>query len=103
MEIFVHRAGAEEVETGFETKDLPELLADSTNVVWVDFYVPTEAERIEADWVLENIFKFHYLTVEDARETRNQPKVEGFPDYLFFIVHGVKNETNSANFVTKQV
>ncbi len=103
MEIFVHRAGAEEVETGFEAKDLPELLADSTNVIWVDFYVPTEAERIEADWVLENIFKFHYLTVEDARETRNQPKVEGFPDYLFFIVHGVKNETNSANFVTKEL
>ena len=36
-------------------------------------------------------------------ETRNQPKVEAFPDYFYFIVHGVKNETNSANFVTKEL
>jgi len=103
MEIFVHRTGTEDVETGFEAKDLPALLADLNNIVWVDFYVPTEADRIEADWVLENVFKFHYLTIEDARETRNQPKVEAFPDYLFFIVHGVKSETNSSNFATKEL
>lgn len=103
MQIFVHRAGNPEVETDFEAKDLPNLLADPTNVIWVDFDVPSEADRIEADWVLENIFKFHHLTIEDARETRNQPKIEAFPDYLFFIVHGVKNETNSTNFVTKEL
>lgn len=103
MEILVYRKGAEEVETGFEGKDLPQLLKEESNVVWVDFFVPTEADRIEADWVLENIFHFHHLTIEDARETRNQPKIEAFPDYLFFIVHGVKTETNSANFVTKEL
>ena len=103
MEIFVYRASAEQVETDFETKDLPKLLAEPNNVIWVDFFVPSEADKIEADWVLENIFKFHYLTIEDARETRNQPKIEAFPNYLFFIVHGVKNETNSTNFVTKEL
>lgn len=103
MQIFVHRAGNPEVETDLEAKDLPNLLADPTNVIWVDFDVPTEADRIEADWILENIFKFHHLTIEDARETRNQPKIEAFPNYLFFIVHGVKNETNSTNFVTKEL
>ncbi len=103
MEIFVYRSGAEDIEEGFEPKDLPKLLADKSNLVWVDFDVPSEADKIEADAVLLNTFKFHPLTVEDARETRNQPKVEGFNDYLFFIVHGVKNETNTANFVTKEL
>lgn len=103
MEIFVHRNGAEEIEEGFEARDLPELLADHKNLVWVDFNVPTEADKIEADAILLNIFKFHPLAVEDARETRNQPKVESFNEYLFFIVHGVKNETTAANFVTKEL
>lgn len=103
MEIFVYRKGADEIAEGFEAKDLPKLLADENNVVWVDFNVPNEADKIEADAVLLNVFKFHPLTVEDARETRNQPKVEAFPNYLFFIFHGVKNETNTANFATKEL
>ncbi len=103
MEIFLYRNGAEEVETGFEVFELPELLADQTNLVWVDFDVPGEADKIEADAILKDVFHFHYLTIEDAHETRNQPKVESFPDYLFFIVHGVKTETTFTNFVTKEL
>lgn len=103
MEIYVYSKGADEVEVNYEAKDLPKLLNEPDKVIWVDFHVPTEADKIEADWILEHIFKFHYLTIEDARETRNQPKIEAFPGYLFFIVHGVKNETNSSNFVTKEL
>jgi magnesium transporter len=51
-----------------------------------------------------NVFKFHPLTVEDCLETRNQPKVEAFPDYFYMIVHGVRpEETSSANFTTKEL
>jgi magnesium transporter len=103
MEIIVYRDGKEMVEEGFSIQELPALLDDPKNLVWVDMYVLNEADMIEAENVLANTFKFHPLTIEDARETRNQPKVEVFNEYLFFIVHGVKNETNSANFVTKEL
>lgn len=103
MEIFVYRNTAERIEEGFTLKDLPGLLADKTNVVWVDFDVREPDDIKQAESVLLKIFKFHYLTVEDCIETRNQPKVEWFGDYLYFIVHGIKNETNSANFVTKEL
>ena len=63
----------------------------------------TATNVMEAEQVLLKIFKFHYLTVEDCLETRNQPKVESFPDYIYFIMHGIKNETNSANFVTREL
>jgi magnesium transporter len=54
--------------------------------------------------VLLNVFKFHYLTVEDCLETRNAPKVEAFPDYFYFIVHGVRpGETSPSNFATKEL
>ena len=104
MEIFVYRKGAKAVEESFTEKDLPELLADENNVVWVDFLGENAEELLRAKNTLLNIFKFHPLTVEDCFETRNQPKVEGFPDYLYIIVHGVKpEETSSANFVTKEL
>jgi len=104
MEIFVFRKGGDKVEEGFSRDELPALLADETNLVWVDLRGDSEAEFDITKDVLGNIFKFHYLTIEDCLETRNQPKIEGFPDYIYFIVHGVKpDETTSTNFVTKEL
>jgi magnesium transporter len=103
MEIFVYRNGANQVEENFSATDIPELIADKKNVVWVDLMGETDEQVAQAKSVLLDIFKFHHLTIEDTLETRNQPKVEAFPDYLFFIVHGIKPETSSANFVTKEL
>jgi len=104
MEIFVYRNGASAVEENFSAADLPELLADKKNLVWVDLLGETDEQLAEIKSVLLNVFKFHPLTVEDTLETRNQPKVEAFPDYLYFIVHGIKpEETSSANFLTKEL
>ncbi len=90
MEIFVYRKGADAIEENFSVGDLPTLLADKSNVIWVDFQAENETQEKEAEEILLNVFKFHYLTVEDCLETRNQPKVEAFPNYFYFIVHGVK-------------
>ncbi len=103
MEIFVYRKGSDEIEEGFTKEDLPALLNDESNVVWVDLQGETPERANQSKDILLNIFHFHHLTVEDCLETRNQPKVEAFPDYIYFIVHGVKPETNSSNFVTKEL
>jgi magnesium transporter len=104
MEIFVYRNGAKAIEEGFSAEDLPELLADEDNVVWVDFLGETYEAIKQAKKILLEVFKFHPLTVEDCIETRNQPKVEAFPDYFYFIVHAVKPElTSSTNFTTKEL
>lgn len=104
LEIFVHRNGAPEVEEGFTPDDLPELLRDRSNVVWVDIRGEDPEHIPEIKDILLNTFNFHYLTVEDCLETRNQPKIEAFPDYFYFIVHGVKpDETSPTNFVTKEL
>ncbi len=104
MEIFVYRKGSAAVEEGFSRNELPDLIADKTNVVWVDFKGETPECVEEAQEVMLNVFGFHKLTVEDCIETRNQPKVEGFENYLYFIVHGIKpGETNPTNFATKEL
>src|SRR5688572_12640761 len=96
MEIFVYREGAEQVESGFTAEHLPDLLKDEKAVIWIDMEAPTEAD----EHLLSNLFHFHPLTLEDCRETRNYPKVEEFPGYLYFIVHGVRADTSPDHFNT---
>ncbi len=104
MEIFVYKSGAEKVEEGFSEEDLPRLLEDEDSVVWVDFLGETTDENESAKHILLDVFHFHPLTVEDCFETRNQPKIEAFPRYLYFIVHGIRpGETGPANFITKEL
>src|SRR5215203_5327667 len=104
MEIFVYRKGAETVEEGFTRDQLPDLLADQTNVVWVDLQGENEEQVEEAKEILQNVFNFHPLTIEDCAEIRNQPKIEGFSRYLFLIVHGIKpGVTGPSNFATKEL
>lgn len=103
MEIFVYRKDTGRVEKSVSPDKLTELLADENNHLWVDLEITSTEDLEQAEHILLNVFKFHHLTVEDCREERNQPKVEEFTDYLFFIVHGIKTETNTANFVTKEL
>lgn len=99
MEIFVYHKGADHIDEGYPREKLPELLEDEDNLVWIDMEQPTA----EDTKMLADVFHFHPLTIEDAVETRNHPKVESYHNYLFLIVHGVTMETNSTNFVTKEL
>lgn len=104
MQVFLYRKGSDKVEEGFTRDELADLLADQDNMIWVDLRGETPADAEEAKDVLANVFKFHKLTIEDCIETRNQPKVEAFESYLYFIVHGIRpGETDSSNFTTKEL
>jgi magnesium transporter len=96
MEIFVYREGSPKVESGFSVEQLSELLKDKKAVIWVDMEQPTAAD----EQVLLDVFHFHPLTVEDCRENRHYPKVEEFPEYVYFIVHGVKADASPDRFNT---
>jgi magnesium transporter len=96
MEILVYRQGGEKIEEGFTVDQLPELLKDPSIVIWVDMESPTEVD----ERVLLDVFKFHPLTVEDCHENRHYPKIEEFPGYLYFIVHGVRADTSPDHFNT---
>ena len=104
MEIFVYRQNGEKVEEGFEFGELPELLKEKDSVIWVDLLGERPEQVEEARRLMLEVFHFHPLTVEDCIETKNQPKVEPFPDYFYFIVHGIKpGETGPGNFITKEL
>src|SRR5687768_16264877 len=96
MEILVYRQGEERVHEGITVDQLPALLKDPSVVLWVDMQSPTE----EDERILLDVFKFHPLTVEDCHENRHYPKIEEFPGYLYFIVHGVRADTSPDRFNT---
>lgn len=77
-----------------ETKDLSDLRAAhaSNKHLWIDL----DEHTPEAHALLLDTFQLHPLTVEDLWATRALPKVEGFDDYLFVLVHGVRREGNPA-------
>jgi magnesium transporter len=104
IEIYIYREGSQRVELSSDVSELAKHLADPSTLVWVDLHAETHEEKKRVEKILLETFKFHHLSVEDCLETRNQPKVEAFPNYLFFIVHGIKPaETSPVNFVTKEL
>ncbi|MBI2516051.1 MAG: magnesium/cobalt transporter CorA [Opitutae bacterium] len=60
--------------------------ADKGLIVWVDLDNPTD-EEIKA--VLEGVFQFHPLAIEDCVAPSDLPKVEDYEDYLFMVTHAV--------------
>src|SRR6266404_3269650 len=96
MEIFVYREGSNDVEEGFTVAQLPELLKQEHAVIWVDM----EAPSLDDDRVLLDVFHFHPLTVEDCRANRHHPKVDEFPNYIYFIVHAIRTDASAERFNT---
>ncbi len=60
--------------------------ADKGLMTWVDLDHPTP-EEIKA--ILEGVFQFHPLAIEDCVAPSSLPKVEDYEDYLFIVTHAV--------------
>jgi magnesium transporter len=60
--------------------------ADKGLIVWVDLDNPTDDE-IKS--VLESLFHFHPLAIEDCVTPSSLPKIEDYDDYLFLVSHDV--------------
>ncbi|CAF3923053.1 unnamed protein product [Rotaria sp. Silwood1] len=101
MEIFVYRAGSNHIEEGFAAKDLPDLLADKTNVVWVDMPSPTEVlyrfSHGEFPMIEESTLPFyrdvhdHLLRIVDLSESYRD-LVGGLSDIHLSVIANKTNE-----------
>jgi len=86
MQITWHSEGKTHQKT---VDDIPELLNSDEGVVWVELPDPGDAEIR----VMEDIFRFHPLAIEDTRNQEQRPKAEDFPDHLFIILNPMFPET----------
>ncbi|HTL67135.1 MAG TPA: magnesium/cobalt transporter CorA [Lacunisphaera sp.] len=60
--------------------------ADKGLIVWVDLDNPTDGEIKD---ILEGVFQFHPLAIEDCVTPSSLPKIEDYEDYLFLVTHAV--------------
>lgn len=87
---------------------MPTLLADTNLFLWVDLENPTPEET---KLVLEDIFHFHPLSIEDCLMVSSSPKVEEylpkeedmFAPYLFMVIHAVDYSRKDGVFATKEL
>jgi len=73
--------------------------ADKGLHLWVDLENPTDEE---IKLVLEGVFSFHPLAIEDCVTPSSLPKIEDFEDYLFIVTHAV-DFTRSEKFNTTEL
>src|SRR5919198_2518871 len=87
---------------------MPTLLADTNLFLWVDLEKPTPEETHR---VLEEIFHFHPLSIEDCVSVSPSPKVEEynpkendqFAPYLFMVIHAVDYSRKDGVFATSEL
>ncbi len=60
--------------------------SDKGLILWVDLDNPTPDEIKN---ILEVVFQFHPLAIEDCVAPNSLPKVEDYEDYLFIVTHAV--------------
>jgi magnesium transporter len=96
VSVFVHQNG---VTSAVERVE-PEWLDPSSAVtLWVDMASPTAEELA----LLNERFKLHPLSVEDARSALQFPKVETYPGYLYLVLHGIALKKGQTNFGTRDI
>jgi magnesium transporter len=87
---------------------MPTLLSDTNLFLWVDLENPTPEETKS---ILEDLFHFHPLSIEDCVMVSPSPKVEEyapkdedkFAPYLFMVIHGVDYSRKDGVFATSEL
>jgi magnesium transporter len=78
---------------------LTSLRAEPGVMVWADLAEPTDEE---IKLVLENVFAFHPLAIEDCVADTPLPKLEDYDDYLYLVMHAV-DYSQTAHFTTTEL
>lgn len=87
---------------------MPTLLADTNLFLWVDLEAATPEETRQ---ILEGVFHFHPLSIDDCINLSQSPKVETyepkeddhFAPYLFMVIHAVDYSRKDGVFATSEL
>lgn len=87
---------------------MPTLLTDTNLFLWIDLDNPTPEET---KFVLEDLYHFHPLSIEDCVKDSPSPKVEEyqpkdgdkFAPYLFMVIHAVDYSRKDGLFATSEI
>jgi len=95
------------VSTYSDEKTLHAAVRDAKAVFWLDMNKPTDEELA----LLDDVFGFHPLTIEDTIQYSQRPKIESYnhigdacqQGYFYMVIHGPDLETFRENLRTKEL
>ena len=94
--IYAHENGT----TRCVDRVVPDWLRKDSGVwVWVDMVKP-QPEEVR---ILNEVFHFHDLAIEDAISEIHHPKIESYGDFLYVILHGIDFKAREHLFRTQDV
>ncbi|HTD66137.1 MAG TPA: magnesium/cobalt transporter CorA [Candidatus Limnocylindria bacterium] len=87
---------------------MPTLLSDTNLFLWIDLESPSPED---IKFILEDLFHFHPLSIEDCVKESQSPKVEEyspkegdrFAQYLFMVIHAVDYSRAGGVFGTSEL
>ena len=73
------------LERGLSPRDIAERVRSGTGALWVDI----DSSNRHQYALLEKVFGFHPLAIEDTLNPETRVKLEEFNDYLFLVIRGI--------------
>jgi magnesium transporter len=85
--------------------DIPEshwraALLDKGGLLWVDIQGEPAPQ---AEKLMEEVFRFHPLAIDDALHEAHVPKIDDYGDYVYCVAHGVVFEPGTNQVSTREL
>ncbi len=81
-----HRDAAGTVRRDIDPSEFAAIVQSGAGLLWVDIDLRVHAQHA----LLEKVFKFHPLSIEDTLSSEGRVKFEEFPSYAFCVVRAVR-------------
>ncbi len=96
--LYRHRSGA--IISDLPVEQIAGAVRDPAARLWIDL----EAATVEQQrYILEEVFKFHPLAVEDAINEVHVPKVDEYGNYLYLVFHTIKLGSERMDIDTQEI
>lgn len=87
------------LELDLESTEFLARLQAQGGLLWVDMGAEQHGQHA---FILEEIFRFHPLAVEDALQQSHLPKIDDWEDYLYIVLHAIHYNAASVDPITAQ-
>ena len=99
ISLFVYNKKKRDLVKNVNLKGLNKYICKDGYLIWVDLQDPTDADYK----LLETLFGFHPLSIEDCKNFTPIPKIDEFDEYIFLIFHRVVYNKEKEDIAVKEM
>ncbi len=85
----VCRWGTGENIFDFPISQIQDVLQDQEATLWLDIHDPDGKYSSQVERLFRDVFQFHPLSIEDALQESNHPKLDDWDRYLYTVFHAI--------------